>query len=80
MENTCTWNEVFSLHGGNGDDTLIGGIGRDRLLGGDGEETVALGVDDTPGADGNPDLIADFMLGDDILDTREVLEDFDALR
>ena len=66
------------LKGGSGNDILIGGAGIDRLKGGSGEDSFVLGIDKTYGATSSTDLILDFELGEDVIDIRGVLEDFDA--
>ncbi|MEL6486384.1 MAG: type I secretion C-terminal target domain-containing protein, partial [Pseudomonadota bacterium] len=66
------------LKGNSGNDILIGGAGTDTLRGGSGEDTFVLDIDTTFGATSSRDMIRDFTLGEDTLDIRGVLDDFDA--
>ncbi|RMB11894.1 DUF4347 domain-containing protein [Eilatimonas milleporae] len=62
-----------TVNGGFGNDTLWGSDGDDLLIGGAGSDTFTFGV-----LAGN-DRVADFDLGDDALDLRYAVRDFESL-
>lgn len=60
-----------TLEGGGGNDVLIGGAGRDVLVGGAGVDQFRL-LDPTYSTTAAPDLITDFVAGQDRIDLRQV--------
>ena len=61
-----------TIVGGMGDDTLFGNLGDDTLYGGPGRDTFCYSqIADSP-AGGSFDLLADFTVGEDLIDLRAV--------
>ena len=65
------------LHGGIGNDYLLGGAGRDVLVGGDGWDRFDFNSR-TESLATNPDVIADFCRGYDLIDLQTIDADPDA--
>lgn len=66
-----------TICGGSGNDTLHGGAGPDLLTGGEGMDVFAFQSDYALPLVGSPDIILDFVPGQDLIDLRMVDANFD---